>query len=778
MNFWKLTLFGQRKPIGRIYGVNPALAMGYALLGVAEAQQVDQGTQLQEITVTARKQTENIQRVPMAVMAVSGDQLQNEHVYDLNDLTQVVPGLNVNGNEPNHAILSIRGITSSSSNPTVGFYVDDIPIDTQNHDLTGQNEPPIFDTQRVEILQGPQGTLYGSSAMGGAVKFISELPNVSAFGINGLVEGAQTQGGGAGGLVSGSVNVPLIDDQLAMRVGVFRNDIPGYIDRVPSGEGVSPYAVGRTTFTSLNAVSESNINGYGVDAVRLSMNWLPGAGVEVIPRFMYQQTSTSNAPVIWPNLSGNSSSFAIDQPIRDRFALGGITVNKSFSFGDFTSITGFVRTVDNTTEDFSAVQGWFVPAFADLPDQPDFEGSTNNSFTEEVRLSNNNQQSHFGYIGGAFFRDLRIDHFQTVYTYGSGATSQTYPEDVVYGDRTHVRILEKSAFGETYFRANIFELTLGGRAYHITQDSGTIADGIFNGGFTDVYSSTDNSGFSPKVVVSAKLSDDHLLYALADRGFRIGGPVELPVGLCASDLAKLGISGTPTSYGSDSLWNYEIGSKNTLANGVLTANATVFYIDWSKLQQAVNLVDCGFQFTGNVGAAVSQGAELQFSYRPLERLLLSANVVYDNAYITKAVPFVPAKVGDPVEQAPRWVQNYAADYSFPIRTGVNGELHADFQSHGSQTQSFTRTLETDVNPISGAPLGATMNVPDPGYLQPAYRLFNTSIGVQTKLWSCRFIVQNIANSHPLLGFMDTAGLANTAYTLTPRTYRLAIEFRQ
>jgi iron complex outermembrane recepter protein len=750
-----------------------------SLAEIVQAQQVTEQAlpQLQDVVVTARKITERLQDVPAAIITLSGEQLQNQNINDVSDLTRAVAGLNVAATEPNHLNLSIRGITSASDGPTVGFYIDDIPIDTPTHDLTGQYEPPIFDSERVEVLEGPQGSLYGGSAMGGAVKFVSRRPTFDGFHVDGLAEVATTRDGGISNLESVTANMPLNADSLALRVSVSHNVIGGYIDRVADAEGVSPTTTGRTTFTSLNVVNQNDINRYTVDGAKVALIWLPGAGVEVTPRFMYQQTRTSDASVIWPNLPRFESSFAIPQPVEDSFTLASLTVDKSFSFGDFVSISGFVKTRDATTQDASATLGALDPALATFADQPSVEGSTNTSVTQELRLSRNDKASRFGYVGGAYFRNLEIERFQTVSSYGSGATSETLPDDAVYGDHVIERVVEKSLFGEGYYRIGLFELTLGGRAYEIKNDDNLAADGIFNGGLQLSRTKTSQSGFSPKAEVAVKLSADNLVYALASKGFRIGGPVVLPSGICSADLAKLGLSAPPTSYGSDSLWNYEVGSKNAFAGGTATINVSAFYMDWSKLRQSVYLPPCGFGFTGNVGAAVSKGGELILAYKPIERLAFMAGVVYDNARITGAVPFLPAAVGDPVELAPRWVENLSADYSFPIEDSLSGTLHADFQNHGSQTQSFNRTIDTDVSPISGVPLGSTETVPDPSYLQRSYSIFNTSVGVRSSRWSARFIVQNAFNSSPFLNFAANFGYANTAYTLTPRTFRLAVDFR-
>jgi iron complex outermembrane recepter protein len=375
-------------------------------------------------------------------------------------------------------------------------------------------------------------------------------------------------------------------------------------------------------------------------------------------------------------------------------------------------------------------------------------------------------------VAGLFYRDMTVPDRQDIYTDGSGVTEPGLPADLVFGGLTTEKIREDAGFGEASYRWGMAELTAGGRLYHISTQVVFAGDGLFNGGPSISGAASSESGFSPKLEVTLKPTPTNLVYALADKGFRPGGGNTAIPTACAADLAALGLSAMPLQFHSDSLWNYEVGSKNTLLGGILTLNGSLFYMDWSHIQQSVALPTCGFGFTGNVGAAVSKGGEFDIDSH-FGGLTLHGGIVYDNAYVTQTAPGTAAQLGDPIEQAPKVTASTAVDYVFPLRSGVRGTLHLDYAYHGSQAQSFNKSYLSNIDPLSGAPLGGVMTVADPSYLQPHYELASGSVGVLVGSWNVRFIVQNLFNARPLLGLMSTGSLANNAFSLAPRTFTLA-----
>jgi iron complex outermembrane recepter protein len=239
---------------------------------------------LEEITVTARKRQESLQEVPNSIVAVDAQRLQDNAVKSLADLSSIVPGINLNSYEPNKATVSIRGVTSTNPgvggfSPTVGFFLDDVALETVNHDLGGQAEPPFFDLQRVEVLKGPQGTLYGGSSMGGAIKFVSVDPAIDKSESKVSASVGSTSAGADVYTVSAISNIPLIAEHLALRVGIHYDYEGGYVDRIAHGftvasEVISPES---PTFLSPNAINASNVNAYTTKAARIAL------GIEISP---------------------------------------------------------------------------------------------------------------------------------------------------------------------------------------------------------------------------------------------------------------------------------------------------------------------------------------------------------------------------------------------------------------------------------------------------------------------------------------------------------------
>jgi len=733
---------------------------------------------LTEIIITARRRAESVQEFPGSVTALSQQQLQTSGVQDLRTLAAVVPGINFNAQEPDHSEITIRGITSGNTpSPTVGFFVDDVAIDTiyqGSTGLNGQFEPVLFDTQRVEVLSGPQGTLYGGSALGGAVKYVSNPALLDRTSAAADAEVSAVDAGGTGYLTSLVVNAPVITDVAAIRFGAYYRVLPGFVDRVAEGVGLMPPLLSRPEFTSFNTTMKRNVNRYDTAAFRVAATIAPTSDWRIAPQFLFQNTQSSDVGTFWPNLPRFEQSFVTGQPTADRLLLGTLTVDGPTPVGTLTSVSSWAEQVENTTRDVSAFVGGAVPMWASLI-SPSVEGFVTHRVSQEFRITQPDATQRLQYVAGVYYRELKDPDAQSIYVNGSGVSEPGVPPDVIFTGVLIERIREGAAFGEATYRWGITELTAGGRVYRIRTQTQFNADGLLNGGPSNTLVGSLEAGLSPKIELTIKPTTHNLIYALADKGFRPGGGNTPIPDTCAQDLAALGLTALPTQFRSDSLWNYEVGSKNTLLDGRLTLNANLFYMDWSKIQQSVALPHCGFGFTGNLGAAVSKGGEFDLDAR-LGRLTVHGGLVYDATRVTETAPGIPASVGDPVEQAPKVTAIGALDYSLPVMATVTANFHFDYQYHGSQAQSFNRTYQSNIDPLTGAPLGGVTTVADPSYLQPRYEVGSASVGLLMSHWSVRFIVQNLFDARPLLGMMSTGSLANSAFSLTPRTFVIAARF--
>ena len=753
-------------------------------LGLAETKASGQTTsnsddQMGEIVVTARKRAESIQTVPASIQALSSEEIARLGVTSLNDLATAIPGINLSTYQPGMAVISMRGVSSSSPSPTVGFYLDDVAISSRMSDSTtfsGQSVPAMLDVERVEVLKGPQGTLYGASSMGGAIKFVSTQPSKDGLSVDVSGDTAAMAGGAESYSGQFIANIPLIDNTLALRIGSLYDFQGGFVDRVPRGLALNT-ASPNGQFLSFNSTYDSNVNSHQTVATRIALGFWPNDSLSVVLDLRYQELRSPDLDSFWPNLPKFQQSDVLPQPISDVLAVPMLTIVKHMGALDLTSVTAEVDRRRYQTFDYTFWSGALVPAWANLPSES-VDLTPIKTLSQEIRVATANPAARTQIVAGVYWQRERMDWLQNIYSYGSGVSSPGVPENETYVGSFDSVVKQAAAFADiTYSVTDAIDLIAGGREFHFQEYFNPTQNGYFNGGFSTAQSSSSESGFTPKFEVTGKLSRDHLIYALVDKGFRPGeNNFPIPTSLCAGDLATLGLTSAPNSYKSDSLWNYEIGTKNTFPEQRATLNSSLFYLDWSNIQQTVVLPTCGFTYTANVGAAAVKGAEFEGRWSPASGLTLSASGTYADAYITKSAPGTQGQVGDPVEVSPKWVVNGSLEYNFNFLRAWPSFARVDYQWHGSQTQNFIRTITTDADPSTGASFGGQRTIANPAYLQQPYNQVNASMGIKFPSWSARIYVDNITDQQPLLNLTNFAsgGLQTTAYTLTPRTIGVSL----
>lgn len=730
-------------------------------------------TALEVVVVTARKREESLQNVPMSIQAMSGRELARRRVAGLRDLSGVLPGINLSVGDPGTANVSIRGITSVTATPTTGFYLDDVAISGRQA-YNGQSEPAMLDLQRVEVLRGPQGTLYGAGAMGGAVKFVSNRPDATTATLD-VTAGTAAMDGGELSHGTGIVaNVPLIDAVLALRLAGSYSYESGYVDRIAAGRGLLTNVAGGE-FQSFNETTRNDVNSQRRAAGRVALGFEPDNSWSVLLDLRYQQFESPGTGSYWPNLPKFQQSAVVSEPVDDSMALPMLTVTKRFGAVDLTSITSYLERKRDETLDYTFYIGSLVPDWADRPSYVVIPTRSRSS-QQELRLSSADPDADIQFVAGAYWQDEDFSYDQTAVTVGSGVTSSGVARDRVYFKDFGTRVKQLAIFGElTWSLTDRIDLVAGGRGFRIETDLHQRQGGFFSDGASQLRGATGESGFTPKLQVTAKLDEDHLLYALASKGFRQGDvnpPV--PLALCKEALAALGYTTPPASIDSDSLWNYEIGTKNTFADRSLMLNISGYFLDWKDIQQSVVLPSCGFGFSANVAAAQIKGTELEMRWAPVRGLALSAAATYNDARITQSAPGVQARVGDRVQIAPEWVANASVEYTFDVLDRWSLHARADYQWHDSHTQNFVDTISVDADPHTGADFGEQRTVPNPGHIQQSYRQLNLSMGFDAKDWSLRLFVDNATNEQPILGLTNVASgwLQTTAYSLRPRTVGL------
>ncbi len=746
-------------------------------LGPTAALAEDQ-TMLSEIIVTAQKREQKLQDVPISITAMSGASLENSGAHDFREVLQSIPGLSFAGNEPGQSNYTIRGVSTGASSPTTGVYLDDVSLLTISTNFSGAVDPPIFDLDRIEVLKGPQGTLYGGSAMGGAIKYVSRQPglNKTEFDVAGGT--STTASGGESYNVETVANVPLIDGRLALRAGAaYRNDA-GYIDYLQNATGLflnhsstnPPAAFIPVSYQSAGTFAKTDANEVTNVAARLALK-LDLDGLVILPQAVIQRTREAEPPYYWWNLPSYEASYRYRAPTNDHLNLFSLSINKDFGSLGLTSLSSYSDRSVNWQRDYTFFVAALLPAL--LPNGTfNQSNTTDHTFSQELRLASTDAEAKLKWTLGLLYQHQNDTLVQIVNTHDGGAFFGT-GTDIVYSGIQATRTQQYAAFGDaTYSITPAWDASIGLRWFNIDQTYNGIFDGVFNGGANSINDkkSTD-TGFNPKATISYHLGEHQLLYLTGAKGFRPGGPNRFnsSSSLCAVDFQKLGISKVPDSFGSDSLWTYELGSKNTFNGGRSIANASIYYTDWSKIQQQVNLPSCGFQFIGNVGAATIKGVELELTTLLAPGVTVGASGNYNQSKITSTKPGVSAQVGQPVLNSPKWMANVFAEFGLPDFGSWSTTVRADFQYHGSMIGQF------DTTAVVTTPAGGSELIADQTQVQDSYHVVNLSVEGKYEKWVLRLYANNLTNSTPAL-YTGLARILNMPLgtTIRPRTIGLLV----
>jgi iron complex outermembrane recepter protein len=675
-------------------------------------------TALAEVIVTATKRTESVQDVPVSITAISARDLEAMGAEKFFDYGTDIPNLSFgigasDGNLAGRGI-ALRGIQGSN---TTGVYIDETPV-------LETLDPHIVDIARIEVLRGPQGTLYGAESMGGTLRIITEQPDASARGITGQVHvgGSWTEHGGFNNLEEGVVNIPLVTDTLAVRASAFHQFDDGYFNK-----DVGPYTAPPTaTLTKLGSMRY-----YGG---QVAIRWQPMSELSITPRIMYQRTEQDGSPYAY-NTAENLTQrevFDLSTGGTDKWYLASLAINYTVPFGSFVSSTAyFDRHTFETEDDTDFVTYAFAPP-SPVPG-PITRKLDLRRFAQEVRFASTFQGPFQILVGGFYSDSTRPRDYEWT---GQGLFGDPNANILSFIDSREAK--EKALFGDASFEIlKNLKATVGVRWFQDDATFNQYTNGIFYGnvGSTYVAPSTSESGFTPKYLLEYKATPDLLLYTSASKGFREGGnnialpPGPGPVG-CDTDLANLGLSSSEvTSFKSDNLWDYEAGFKSSFADHHFTLNATGFWIEWDKIQQLVALPICGYGVTANAGHARSQGVEVEFNGRLTPELTLGIAFGYEDARITeKGATAQP--VGSPVYNVPK--VNYAAnlEYARPVTSEWAGFARASYAYVGHS--------------YSGN------NAPPLEY-RPSYNLLDLRLGGRRERLELTAFFENITNKHANLG---------------------------
>ncbi|WP_288416853.1 TonB-dependent receptor [uncultured Novosphingobium sp.] len=705
-------------------GLLPATAMAQEQGSTAGAN----GSLSSDIIVTAQKREERLQDVPVPVTAVTASALLEQNQLKAQDFFSSVPGLNLQF-QNNRANLSIRGITTgpATGNPVVGYTIDDVPYGS-SAGLAGLfGSAPDLDPSelaRIEVLRGPQGTLYGASSMGGLVKYVTVDPSTEGF--SGVVgAGLNTirgSGGDVGYNVRGAANVP-VTETVAVRASAFTREDPGYIDNIVTGR--------------------DNVNKVRVTGGRLSALWKPSSDFSLKLSALIQERKIFGS-------SDVDSSTGSRYKQTNQFGTGpsewknqsySAVINASLGNSTLTSLTGYSISDNYDTVDFSAAA--LTALWPDVYGNPQVTRWATTlrqeyrvkKFSQEVRVSTPITDDIDWIVGGFFTKEATK---YAIITFATDATNgDVYGLPIVWRD--NLTFKEYAGFTNLSVRlSDRFDLQ-GGLRYSENKQRLHHREFTFFGPPEGLFSTPSSKGhaltyhFTPRF----KISRDHMIYGRIASGYRPGGP---------NATCDVGI---PCSYRPDKTVNYEVGAKGDLFDRSLSYDISLYLIDWKDIQVTQVAPSGTFNYNANANRARSRGVEASFEARPTEGLTLTAWGAYTDATLREdftALSAVYAAKGDRLPYSSRWSGRVSANQEIPLSDTVTGFANLAVSYVGLRKGEF-------VPSAAQAALRQTY---------PAYTQSDLNGGFKGDTWRVNLFIQNLTNKR---GF--TGGGFNNQTTFNP-----------
>ncbi len=724
-----------RKTTAHKAGIAALLASIGAAFSVSAAEDTGDAApnNFSEVVVTAQKKEERLLDTPVPVSVISAASLTENNQVLLRDYYSSVPGLNIQADIVNQQEVSIRGITTGGTgSAVVGIMVDGIPVGG-SYTQTGDGFVPDFDPgdlQRVEVLRGPQGTLYGASSMGGLVNFVTVDPSTDRFsgrvaaGYSSVYNGAEP-----GFNVRASANIP-VTDHFAIRMSGFSRQDPGYIDN-PT--------------LDLKGVNEAQ-----ADGARLAALWTPTdtMSLKISALYQYYKQDAASDVVMAPGLGpwqqnyiaqyggANQKSDQVYSAIL-KLKLGNTTL---------TSDTGYSINRSYTTLDFGYVFGKQVQQMFGVTGAPYIQHDTPKRFTEELRLAGS--VSKVDWLLGAYYSHEHSPFFDSVYA-SNAVTGQIAGLYYPFENPSPRTGEEYAGFANLNLHVtDQFDVQFGGRESHLSLNDPpySVTGGVFGSAtFTQAAQSASNSVFTYSVTPQFKISSDLMVYAKASSGFRPG--------YGNSQTAALG-AGIPPQVAPDKTKDYELGAKGAFFDQTLTLDGSLYYIDWKNIQITLQSNDLTYHTNGS--AAKSEGVELSATVRPFNGLTIEGWIDYDNAVLTE--PFPPGStattnIGDRLPITPRRSGYLSATQEFALGSNASGFVGADVSFVGDRFGNFSKGARA---------------------FYPSYTKTDIRTGVRSHTWEVNLYANNVGNERGVLGGGIGYDPPNAFVYITPRTFGINV----
>jgi outer membrane receptor protein involved in Fe transport len=732
---------------------------GMLVSGAAAWADTAQGG-LDEIIVTASKRDEKLHDVAMSVTALGGDQLAIRQLTGFADWAAQVPGLNLQTSDPAFSRLILRGQNVGSVGATIATTVDDIPFFMSGAQADGaffSANVDTYDLQRIEVLRGPQGTLYGAAAEGGIIKYVTNPPNLNKFEGAFSVGGQSVDGGSTGGSMKGMVNLPFWDNKAALRVSAVETVIPGWIDNPQAGltdiNGGSSYSLRASLlmqptsdFTARATVFEQHLRTHG------------GDGVEAVGA---AATPMAAPPNQFDRANGFVNNNAVGIVEDNSLKYGSLNLAYDFHWATLMSATSYGRFNLHFTQDLSNANlapgftyGDFISGIYGQPalmlgDQVEFV----HKFNQELRLTSDPGNQIFGQgfdwqVGGYF------THEQTTLTQPYTARDATDPQTILApalgGAIIPGDYKEHSFFADiTYHFTTALDLELGGRETDVKQNSQVntfccILYGPVDTPFPVQYTSQNSTTWS--VAPRWHINEDTLAYARVSTGFRPGGP-NLPTPTLPN----------PPSFRADKTKNYEIGLRTDLFDKTFSIDMAVFYVDWKDVQilSVVQTSTGPVGINGNSGSAKTKGVEYNFSWRPFTGFTAQLLGAYTDAYLTSDAVLLGAFSGQKLPYVPNLTSTLNLDYRWPA--------FGTYSAYVGTSETYTGSRFTGFSP--------SVTVLNPHVKLPVYTTMQLRFGLEDDHYSAQVYANNLTNSRGITDYTSEGGANQTGQVsiIQPRT---------
>lgn len=716
------------------------LAATAAAIGAISAGSVyGQGLiQIEEVVVTAQKRTESLQDVPSSISVVDEKFLRNVTATQLVDYAGYVSGLQVDNNgSPGQTTISLRGITPIGTNATVGTYLDDAPVGSStvyaNSGSLALDLMP-YDIQRIEVLRGPQGTLYGSSAIGGLLKYVTRLPDLSSYSARAGTEVFSIEEGDDLGYgAQAMINAPIVADRLGITASYAYRKTPGYVDSAQTGD--------------------EDQNRYLQQSAHVSGLWKPTDQFSARLSGLWQQSNAHGFANIAEDLltgqpiaDGLSNNNFDREFFRQTPQFFGATLDYDFGFANLESVSTYSRIKTERLRDTARIYGALYPLFGLPPGLAPYSQVLDlRKFTQEVRLTSPGGGRTEWLVGVFYTRELndnnqviRAQRFDGTFITGldpllNAQLPSEYQEYAVFGNATH-------RFSEA------FDISVGLRLAKNEQAFKQIGSGALVGPPVDAVGESDETVFTYNFSTSYHFNPATMLYARVASGYQPGGPNAL-------------LPGAKPVVDFSTLTNYELGLKTTRLDGRLSLDMAAFYMDWQDIQLLVS--SGGTSFLDNAGSAVSKGFEATATIRATEGLRLVATGAYTEAELTENAPSVGGRDGDRLPRVPQYAGSLIANHEFALSNTLALRLGAGLRA---ESDRFAK-VESAAN--NAHPRG--------------YSVFDVSAELASEgSWTVKLYARNVTDKRAdITQDVVTTALGTPVYMratpLEPRVIGLALE---